>query len=506
MQKTATVWILGNQLLRMHPALKAALADFSQDHIQVLMIESQRMINLQSAHPDRLVLVVSAMRHYTEELRSAGYQVDYRQSPTMNLALHDHLSEQQPSRIYSMASTNIRGRHFQESFLMDLNEVNTTLLPNTQFLVEEFDPYPELPPDKTIRQETFYRRMRERFRVLMDDLGQPLGGQWNYDQENRQPLPTDFQPPLIPKIKPDALTNTTIRDLGFREQRREGFSLAVDHQGATQLLEDFISNRLAYFGTYQDAMSSQSSVMYHSLLSPYLNLGLLDPLQVIRAAEAAHRDDHIPLNSAEGFIRQILGWREYIYWQYWRQGEVLLKQNYFCAQKDLPDFFWTGNTKLNCLQHTIRSALDTGYNHHIERLMVISNYLNLIGVQPQQALDWFLASYLDAYPWVMVPNLIGMGLYADGGRIGSKPYIASANYINKMSDYCQDCWYHHQHRTGDRACPYNFLYWNFLFNHQDQLKSNPRMNLSLANLNRISPEEAEQLQKQSKIYLDGLIG
>jgi deoxyribodipyrimidine photolyase-related protein len=283
-----------------------------------------------------------------------------------------------------------------------------------------------------------------------------------------------------------------------------GFNLTVDHIGAKQALEDFIRTRLANFGPYEDAMTSRSGLVFHSLLSPYLNLGLLEPLETLQSVEKAYLQGDVPLNSAEGFIRQVLGWREYMYWQYWRKMPALLEDNHFDAQRGLPAFFWDGKTDLNCLGTVTRRALSSGYNHHIERLMILSNFCTLAGIQPRQVLDWFMANYLDAYPWVMVSNLIGMGLHADGGGIGTKPYISSANYINKMSDFCQSCGFDHRKRVGRTACPFNYLYWYFLDRHDNLLRSNTRMNLSLRNLERLDQDEREKIKRQAQDFLSGL--
>jgi deoxyribodipyrimidine photolyase-related protein len=283
-----------------------------------------------------------------------------------------------------------------------------------------------------------------------------------------------------------------------------GFDLAVTPEQAGQALEDFLEQRLAQFGPYEDAMTGRSELLYHSLLSPYLNLGLLDPLQVARQAEARYLAGEAPLPSVEGFIRQVIGWREYLYWQYWRQAPDWGTANYWAAQRRLPGFFWTGETDLHCLGQAIRRALQTGYTHHIERLMLLSNYCLLAGIQPNAVNAWFSACYIDAYEWVMQPNVLGMGLFADGGLTATKPYIGSANYISKMSDYCQSCRYQPRQRTGADACPYNFLYWNFLIEHETRLRANPRLGPAVLGLRRLDPSERQAIQQQAREYLDEL--
>jgi deoxyribodipyrimidine photolyase-related protein len=284
----------------------------------------------------------------------------------------------------------------------------------------------------------------------------------------------------------------------------DGFDLAVTHEHAQQAAHDFFDRRLPDFGAYEDAMSSIHRTLYHSRLSPYLNLGLLDPLELAREAERRYLSGKAPLNSVEGFIRQVIGWREFIYWQYWHLTPGYQEENYWAANRPLPDFFWDGQTDLNCLGKIIHRALQVGYTHHIERLMVLCNFCQLAGINPAAVNDWFLSAYIDAYEWVMLPNVIGMGLYADGGQVATKPYIASANYINKMSDYCRDCTYDRKERKGERACPFNFLYWNFILQHETALRKNPRMNRSLLGLRHLDPPEQLRIQQQAAAYLNAL--
>jgi deoxyribodipyrimidine photolyase-related protein len=244
--------------------------------------------------------------------------------------------------------------------------------------------------------------------------------------------------------------------------------------------------------------------LYHSQLSPYLNIGLLEPREVIQAAEQAYLEGKVPINSAEGFVRQVLGWREYICWQYWRLMPGLLKANAWGAQRPLPQFFWSAESGLNCLDHALRRAIGSGYNHHIERLMLLCNFCLLAGIQPSAVNDWFLAVYVDAYEWVMAPNVIGMGLNADGGMVATKPYISSANYINRMGDYCPSCRYDPKKRTGTGACPFNYLYWGFLVEHEKQLRSNARLGRSVLGLRHLNLEERDLARRQASLFLEGL--
>ncbi len=355
--------------------------------------------------------------------------------------------------------------------------------------------------------EHFYRAMRRQFGLLMEANGKPTGGQWNFDKENRKPLPKDLSLPVIPRFPPDQITLDVMEEIkatgvGFGELT--GFDLAVTHEQAQEAFEDFLSHRLARFGPYEDAMSRDHATLFHSVLSPYLNLGLLEPLELAKAAEAAYQSSKAPINSVEGFIRQIIGWREYIYWQYWRLMPSLMDENYWEANQALPVWFWTGQTEMNCLQQILSRVVEQGYAHHIERLMVLSNFSLLAGLDPQAVNDWFTSGFIDAYEWVMAPNVLGMGLNADGGLIATKPYIASANYINKMSDYCQPCKYDRKKRTGPTACPFNTLYWNFLIQHEATLRANPRLGRNVLGLRYLDEGERQTVVKQADEFLTTL--
>jgi deoxyribodipyrimidine photolyase-related protein len=498
---TLSVWILGDQLLQSHPALITAIAQAGADQVQVLIIESQHRLHSRPYHQQKQILVLSAMRHYAASLRTQGYTVDYRQAASMTAALHDHIQVYHPTRILTLAASEYHARQRQQS--LDLS-VPVDILPNQQFLVTQFDPFPNT--TKRTIMETFYRAMRRHFNILMED-GQPIGGRWNFDDENRKPLPKKLTPPAALHFPPDTITQQVIQEIhsaGYGVGTGDNFGYAVTHDQARQALQHFIQERLAHFGPYEDAMTSRHPTLYHSVLSPYVNLGLLTPLEMIHAAETAYHRGDAPLNSVEGFIRQVLGWREYMYWQYWRMMPVLAEQNAWNATRPLPSFFWNHDTEMHCLRHTFTTLEHTAYTHHIPRLMLISNFCVLAGIQPQALLDWFLAYYIDAYDWVMQSNTIGMGLNADGGHIATKPYIASASYINRMSDYCGTCRYDHQARTGENACPFNRLYWNFLIQHESQLRANPRFGPAVLGLNRLSDAERLQITQESQRYLDSL--
>jgi deoxyribodipyrimidine photolyase-related protein len=499
-----TVWILGDQLLNNHPAFTYAEKLAGRGQLVILMIESESRAQRFPYQAKKLVLLFSAMRHFADNLLSSGYQVDYRISSSTTKAIKEHIAAHKPNNIVTMEASEYYGRQYQQN-LEELVGVPVDILPNTQFLTGIYNPIPDPQPGKHYVQEMFYRKIRKHFDLLIDTDGIPYGGKWNFDKENRRKLPKGEQPTPPITFAPDEITRTVMSEVhrkfsGIGEVK--GFDLAVTHADAQRAAEDFFEHRLAGFGPYEDAMSSAHQTIYHSRLSPYLNIGLLEPLTLAREAQCRYENDEALINSIEGFVRQVVGWREFMYWQYWRLMPEMENSNYWAAERYLPDFFWDGKTSLNCLKHVITRGLSNGYTHHIERLMVVANFCLLAGIDPMEVNAWFLSAFIDAYEWVMLPNVYGMGLYADGGQISTKPYIASANYINKMSDYCAKCVYNRKERTGENACPYNFLYWNFILENEEKLRSNPRMGTSLLGLRHLDEAERHQIKKQARKFLD----
>lgn len=499
-----SVWILGDQLLADHPALAAATALTSRDAIRVILIESaQRKVKLPYQRK-KLVLLISAMRHFADELRAAGYHVEYLQADSALAGLRQHVAAWQPDRLLTMEAAEFRGREFQRRQLASLLPLPVEVLPNSQFLVGRAASAPDA--NKKVILEHFYRAMRKRWGVLLDpQTGAPEGGAWNFDRANRKPLPPGglAVPPAL-HFAPDALTQRVMDEVAALPRgvgRVDDFALAVTRRDAEAAFDDFLRHRLHSFGPYEDAMSQRDGQLFHSLLSPYMNIGLLDPLAMVRRAEAAYRAGLASLPSVEGFIRQIIGWREYIYWQYWQLAPGLLTANGWQHTRAMPRFFWDGATEMNCLKHVIARVIEQGYSHHIERLMVICNFCLLAGIDPAAVNNWFLSFYIDAYEWVVAPNVIGMGLHTDGGRIATKPYLASANYINKMSDYCAGCRFNPKVRTGADACPYNFLYWNFLAEHEAVLRANPRFGPAVLGLRHVDAEARAEIKAQAAAFL-----
>ncbi len=502
-----TVWILGDQLLRTHPAIAAVEAQAGRQNTRVVLVESDARIAQMPYQRKKIVLILSAMRHYAAALRAQGYLVDEVHAPSFIEGLRRHVEQHRSQRLVTMASAEYETRCLQQNHLSQALGIPVEVLPNTQFLTGQHNPFPDAEPLQRVVMERFYRAMRRRFRVLIEPDGSPTGGEWNFDRLNRRPLPRSVAPPPPLRFEPDAITRQVMDEVEARGGgvgTATGFTLAVTHAQAEAALADFITHRLAAFGPYEDAMSAAHDVLFHSMLSPYINIGLLEPLQMVQAAGEAYRTGAAPIQSVEGFVRQIIGWREYIYWQYWRLMPGLRDANAWHATRPLPRFFWNGETDMRCLRHVIERAIATGYTHHIERLMVVCNFCLLAGIRPAEVNDWFLAHYIDAYDWVMQPNVIGMGLNADGGLTATKPYIASAAYINKMSDYCKGCRYDPKQRTRPDACPFNVLYWNFLIQHETILRANPRLGPAVLGLARLDDAEREAITQQAEMVLGEL--
>lgn len=485
-----SVWILGDQLSPHHPGLVAGR--------RVVMIESLARLNQRPYHRRKLVLIISAMRHYADELRAAGYEVDLRSAPDFLSGLRDHVATFGVRHLICMAAAEYDTRQFQQRLEHELG-ISVTILPNTLFLVERY------PPARSpALMEPFYRAMRRQTGLLIEQDGEPTGGVWNLDHENRRRY--DGRPVPVPvRFPADEITQQVIADLARSCPNAIGsaddFDLPVTRAQALVALDDFIAQRLADFGPFEDAMSADHNLLFHSQLSPLLNIGLLDPLETATAAIEAYHAGKAPLASVEGFVRQIIGWREYIYYRYWELMPDLLSANAWQAERPLPGWYWNGETRMRCLSCVIKRVLRSGYCHHIERLMVLCNFALLAGIRPQEVNAWFLECYIDAYEWVVTPNVIGMGLNADGGRIATKPYIASAAYIDKMSDYCRGCFYDRKARTGPRACPFNTLYWYFLIVHEATLRANPRLGPAVLGLRRIAEVERQAIMAQAATIL-----
>lgn len=493
---TVGIWVLGDQLWVGQAALQSCGAQSSQT--PVILIESLHHVRQRPYHQQKLVLVWSAMRHFAEALRQAGWPVSYAQAEDFRTPLAAWVKAAGITELRVMQPNDRPFTQLIQS--LDL-PCEVTLVPNNHFLWSEAEFRQWARGRKRLLLEDFYREGRRRFDVLM--IGdQPAGGRWNFDRENRKPPKQGLVTPPAQWFEPDAITQTVIRQVKELEiptyGQIEPFGWAVTRSQALQVLAHFIQVRLPAFGPYQDAMVTGEETLWHALLSPYLNLGLLHPLEVVQAAERAYYDRHLELSSVEGFIRQVMGWREYMRGVYASMDTDYPERNWFNHTRPLPAFFWDAQqTEMNCLRQSLLQVERTGYAHHIQRLMILSNFALIAGIVPQAIEQWFHAAFIDAYDWVMQTNVIGMGQFADGGVLASKPYAASASYVNRMSDYCTRCTYNPRQRTGETACPFNFFYWDFLARHRQKLQSQGRMSFILANLDKMPPEELAAMQQQA---------
>jgi deoxyribodipyrimidine photolyase-related protein len=498
MSNTVSVWILGDQLSADWPGWLER-EGLDRASTVIVLVESAAKCGSRPWHRHKLTLVLSAMRHFAEALRADGWTVDYRRAPDFARGLAAHARAHKPARWLAMTPSTYQGAQFVRAALAERPYM---LWPNRMFLGAPAD----LGSAKSPLLETFYRKMRTRTGLLMDGDA-PAGGAWNLDADNRQPPTKDWRAgrtgdiPALPRFEPDAITRAVIDDVAHIDGawgEADGFALPVTRADALAFLDDFIAHRLAKFGPYEDAMVTDQPVLFHSLLSPLLNIGLLGRDEVCRAAERAYRAGDAPLASVEGFIRQIIGWREFVYACYWREMPALGASNALDVRRALPPAFWDpSKTRMRCLSQSAGAVWQNGYSHHIQRLMVLCNIALLAGISPRQVNDWFLCAYIDAYDWVVTPNVIGMGLYADGGVVGTKPYAASANYINKMSTYCTGCHYDAKQRTGERACPLNALYWDFIARNEARFSKNPRMTMPVASLRKLPAAERAAIAQQA---------
>ena len=494
--------ILGDQL---SPNI-SSLKDFKKNQDKILMMEVFNEAEYTDHHKKKLVLVFSAMRHFAKELQNKGFSVKYSKINESKEDFTKELAYQckkiQPKRVVITHPGEYRVLQEIKKWKRVLN-IPVSIIEDNRFFctIDEFKKWTE--GRKELRMELFYQMMRKKYHILIDKNGKPKGGKWNYDIKNRKSLPKNY--PNIPNPllhKPDNITKQVIIEVKKKFPKHFGnlepFWFAVTHDQARKSLNDFIENRFGMFGPYEDAMAQEESFLYHSVLSMYLNIGLLDPKQIINKVL---EKDGIKLESVEGFVRQILGWREYIRGIYWHTMPKYSKTNYFDAKNKLPKFYWTGDTEMNCMKNCIEQTIKESYAHHIQRLMITGNFALIAGIKPEEVCEWYLSVYADAYEWVELPNTHGMTLYADGGVLGSKPYAASGNYINKMSDYCKDCKYNVKQKEGDDACPFNYLYWNFFLKNQKKLEKNPRLWTVFSNIKKMSQKKKKQIQSDSKKFL-----
>lgn len=488
-------------------------ADQREDAIWMAEVVAEST-NVWSSKP-RTALFLSAMRHFRDAMRARGWTVHYTaldddgNAGVLDAELALAVAALAPQRLIVVEPGEYRVRDLLEKTSQRLG-IPLDVRIDRHFLstVDEFRAHAA--GRKQLRMEYFYREMRKKHRVLLEADGSPVGEAWNFDAENRSSFGKEG-PGLVPppmRFAPDAVTRDVIALVNEVFEGHPGelehFDWPVTPEQSHAALEDFIAHRLADFGRWQDAMWTGEAWLYHSRLSAAMNLHLLDPREVIAAAERAYYERRAPLESVEGFIRQILGWREYVRGVYWLHMPQYLERNAMQEFESLPWFYWTGETEMACLRDAIGQTLKYGYAHHIQRLMVTGLYALLLGVEPQQVHAWYLAVYVDAVEWVELPNTLGMSQYGDGGVMASKPYVATGKYIQRMSDHCRGCRFDPAEATGPDACPFTTLYWDYLLRHESQLRGNQRMSMQLKNLARLDASRRAEIRgRAAEIKLNG---
>ncbi len=490
-----TIWVLGDQLNRN----TGAMADADPGEHRILIVESTAKLASLPYHRQRLHFVLASMRRFADELRNEGFDVDYRHADSLEAGFEEHRDEHGDHDVVATEPLSRGARDLME-------RLGVELVRNDQFLChpDEFAEWAE--GRERLRLEDFYRWQRKRFGYLMDG-DEPEGGQWNFDADNREPPPKDggdWPDPIVDDL--DDLDEAVLADLPDSATGEPPVGWwATSRDGALRRLDHFVEEALPKFGTYEDAMLADNWHLAHSMLSPYLNLGMLHPSEVCEAVEEAYRNGDAPINSAEGFIRQIIGWREFIWGLYWLWPDHI-ESNELGNDHPLPPMF-TGEatTEMRCVGSVLEDLEERAWVHHIPRLMILSNFFNLVGVRPKEVVDWMTSRYVDGAEWVMIPNVIGMGMWADGGDMATKPYVSGGSYINKMSDYCGDCPFNPRKRTGDDACPFTTLYWGFIARHRPTLEGNHRMARAVSGFDRLSDgeETRERAAEVIELVLDG---
>ena len=506
--KPALALILGDQLS--HDLASLRQSDKSRD--VVLMVEVADETTYVRHHKKKIALILSAMRHFAVELEKAGWQIDYIKldaagnTGSFTGEVARAVKRHKPSRIVVTEPGEWRVAEMMRGWSAAF-ELPVDILDDDRFIASNAEFANWAKDRKQLRMEYFYRDMRSKTGLLMAG-DEPEGGKWNFDADNRKPAAIDLFMPDVSRFKPDKITRDVLDLVAKRFPDHIGtlepFWFAVTRKDALKALDNFIAHALPKFGDYQDAMLRDQPFLYHSVLSPYLNIGLLDPLEICRKAEFAYHAGAAPLNAVEGFIRQIIGWREYVRGIYWLKMPDYGTQNFFDAKRKLPEFYWTGETDMACLKAAIGQTIEHAYAHHIQRLMLTGNFALLAGIDPHEVHEWYLMVYADAFEWVELPNTLGMSQFGDGGLLASKPYAASGNYISKMSDYCGSCRFDVKQRTGPNACPFNALYWDFLDRNRAKLGRNPRLGQVYATWDKMSDGNKAAVRVSAAAFLKTL--
>lgn len=502
------ILILGDQLS--HDLITLRNADPMTD--RVLMAEVREEGTYVGHHPKKILFILSAMRHFAEELSARGFTVDYiclddeANTQTLTGELGRARKRIQPDRIRLCEPGEWRLLDAFKQLQQEWAELE--LLEDDRFFCSHAFFKSWAGDRKQLRMEFFYREMRKHTQLLLDPDGGPEGGSWNLDSENRKPLPAGIAVPSQPEFPHEGITQDVEKLVAehFADHygKLAGFDYPVTAKQAERLWNAFLDQGMPSFGDFQDAMADHQPFLFHARIAAAMNIGLLDPRRVCLDVQAAYRAGEIPLNAAEGFVRQILGWREYVRGIYWLLMPDYADGNSLGNQRDLPEFYWTGKTRMRCMQQAIGQTLEHAYAHHIQRLMVTGNFALLAGIEPKQICDWYLAVYMDAFDWVELPNTLGMVMHADGGYLGSKPYCSSGQYIKRMSNHCQSCSYKVSEKTGEKACPFNSLYWHFLMRHREQFSGNHRMKMIYGNLDRMAEKNQKALWEWGETLLNRL--
>ena len=503
------VIVLGDQL----DHASSAFDSFASAEDCVWMAETDQEFASVRCHKLRIALFLSAMRHFRSELQAKGWMVEYHalgkqasmdRGVSFDEILQEDVKRLKPERLLIVQPGDLRIQN-QIRTCADRLGIELQILADRHFYCSPAEFAEHANGRKSLRLEYFYRGLRKKHNILMKDKTQPEGGQWNFDHDNRQSFgesgPGDLPQPKI--FRSDSVDREVIALVQQRYPKHPGglqhLTLPVTRQQAQVFLNRFIDNILPHFGRWEDAMWTDEAFLYHSRLSAPLNMKLLNPQECVTAAVQAYRSGKAPLNSVEGFVRQILGWREFIRGVYWLKMPEYLELNHFDHQLELPSFFWDGETEMNCVKQSMQHVMAHGYTHHIQRLMVLGNFALLWGVHPRLFHEWHMAMYVDAVDWVSLPNTLGMSQYGDGGIVGSKPYCSSGNYINKMSDFCKHCRFDYRKRVGADACPFTTLYWDFMDRNSEALNENPRMKFPMKNLDkmRTKPQEMAKVKERA---------
>lgn len=498
------ILVMGDQLSENISSLK----HYDEDSL-ILMCEVINECTTPKHHKKKLVFILAAMRNFANLLNEKNYNILYvklddKQNTGNFTSEINRISKNYNCNVLYLTEPS---EYRVLADIQNLNDLNVNIIEDDRFFcsTKEFKEFHQ--DKKTIIMENFYRFMRKKHNILMSG-NKPLGGKWNFDQENRESIKTKINIPERDFINNDKIT---LEVKALVEQKFnhhfgniEPFYLATTRVGALEIFNNFLKNRFSSFGKFQDAMLEGEDFMFHAHISFYLNNGLLEPKEVVTRAEKFALDNNIGLNSVEGFIRQILGWREYVRGIYWLKMPDYKTQNFLNAKNNLPDFYWDGKTELNCLKESLRNTIENSYAHHIQRLMILGNFALISEINPLELSEWYLIVYADAFEWVELPNVFGMVLFADEGFLATKPYASSGAYINKMSNYCKNCKYDVKLKNGPNACPFNYLYWNFLIKNKDKLIDNQRMRMIYTVLNKFSTEKLEEIKSDSNIFLKSI--